>query len=397
MLLTPRQGHKFGINPLGKNASAAPLLAGSRVFVGGNQTVYALNEAVGVQLFDESVRYASRIERLIYIEDLVVAVATLNTTETRLTAFEAKDGYGRFAVTLFSSGSDRVTSFLSDETAKIFCVAPASEGNSAVFGLNSMGMIMWEHHVNGTTSALPANAYNMVYVPTDRFIYALNATDGALQWRHPTTGPASSSPAVGDGKVYFGLDDGYVYALDAFSGNLVWSYKTGGPIQSSPAISDGLLFVGSEDGNLYAIGYPTIQTFNVETSENSSYEVKIQSNLAVSNFTFNQSLKQFSFQVDNKAEGGFCNISFSAGLLKGPYSIATNENQPILFEEYNSDLQVFLYFNFSSNSNSIKILGTEAIAEFSSGAFVLAMVIGTSLITTVYRSIVKRREKAGNK
>lgn len=374
-----------------KGGSASPLLVGSRVFVGGNQTVYALNEAVGVQLFDEPVHHASQIERLIYIEDLVVAVGTSNTTEIRLTAFEAKDGYGRFGVTLFSSGSDRVTSFLSGETAKIFCVAPASEGNSAVFGLTMMGMIMWEHHVNGITYASPANAYNMVYVPTNRFIYALNMTNGALQWRHPATGASSaSSPAVGDGKVYFGLDDGYVYALDALSGNLIWSYKTGGPIKSSPAISDGLLFVGSEDGNLYAIGYPTTQTFNVKTSADLSYEVKIQSSMYVSNFTFNQSLKQFSFYLSNKAEGGFCNISFPAGLLKGPYSVVTDENEALMFEEHTSDSQIFLYFNPPSNSNNVKIFGTEAIAEFPLWASPFAIVIITSLITIGLGAHLKR-------
>ena len=67
-----------------------------------------------------------------------------------------------------------------------------------------------------------------------------------------------SSPAVADGKVYFGLDNGYVYALDAYTGSLIWDCRTVGAVQSSPAISNGLLFVGSNDGYLYAIGQQSI-------------------------------------------------------------------------------------------------------------------------------------------
>ena len=186
----------------GKSSSASPLLVGSRIFAVGNQIIYALNEAVGVQLFDEGVRNASDIERLMYVDGLVIAVATLNSNEIRLTGFEAKNDYARFGVTLFSSGSDRVTSFLTEEVAKIFCVAPTSEEKSAVFGLNNMGMIMWERQINGVTNAAPSNAYEMVYVLTSRFIYALNMTNGALKWCHPTGGAASaSSPAVADGSL----------------------------------------------------------------------------------------------------------------------------------------------------------------------------------------------------
>ena len=37
-----------------------------------------------------------------------------------------------------------------------------------------------------------------------------------------------SSPAVADGRVYVGSDDGRVYCLDASTGAQVWNYTTGG-------------------------------------------------------------------------------------------------------------------------------------------------------------------------
>ena len=204
------------------------------------------------------------IQRLIYTDGLVVAVSSLNQSGFNLHGFEAVNTIGRFWMSLEPTGKDRYSSFLKDESAKVFCVATGAEGNSSAFGVTSMGMMMWEHQIRGATEAYPAFAYNTTYIPTNENVYALNATDGSVQWRRSTNGAASSSsPAVADGKVYFGLDDGYIYSLDAFNGSLIWSYMTGGPVRSSPAISDGLLFVGSIDGFLYAIGQPTSSGENV--------------------------------------------------------------------------------------------------------------------------------------
>ena len=375
--------------------SGAPLIVGSRVFVSGNRTVYALNEAVGVRLYDETIPHVNGITRLIYTDGLVIAVASRNGTEIGLHGFEVKNAVGRFWVYLAPTGSDRVTEIPEVENATVFAVTHGSEGNSTVFGVNRMGLIFWEHQLSGVTDAVPAIAYNTVYVPTSNFIYALNVTDGVVQWARPTNGAYSvSSPAVADGKIYFGLDDGYVYALDAFNGDLIWSYKTDGPVQSSPAISDGLLFVGSNDGNLYAIGYPTIQTFNVGTWNETTYEVKVQSNAAVTDFTFNQPLKQVSFNITGELGAtGFCNVTFPSSLLKGPYSVIANENQPLSFEEKTNGSHIFLHFNFSHDVSSVRIEGTAAIPEFPSWTPTLATVAMFVVIVAVYKSTAhKKRE-----
>ncbi len=248
----------------GETSVAAPLVVDSRVFVGGNSTVFAFNKDFGVRLYEESILRINGITRLIYIDGLVVATACRNGTNSGigLNGFEAKNANGRFSLYLEPTGKDRYSNFIENEPAKISTVVDGSGGNSSALGVTSMGLMLWEHQLSGVSDAFPATAYDKVYVLTSKFVYALNVTDGSVQWTRPTSGAASvSSPAVADGKVYFGLDDGYVYALDAFNGDLVWSYKTDGPVQSSPAISDGLLFVGSNDGVLYAIGYSTIPEF----------------------------------------------------------------------------------------------------------------------------------------
>jgi outer membrane protein assembly factor BamB len=38
------------------------------------------------------------------------------------------------------------------------------------------------------------------------------------------------------------------------TGKPVWSYEIGKELIASPAIADGLVVIGSEDGNVYAFG-----------------------------------------------------------------------------------------------------------------------------------------------
>ena len=51
-----------------------------------------------------------------------------------------------------------------------------------------------------------------------------------------------------------GSGDGKVYALSASSGSKLWSYTTSNWVYSSPAVVNGVVYVGSQDGNVYALG-----------------------------------------------------------------------------------------------------------------------------------------------
>jgi outer membrane protein assembly factor BamB len=88
--------------------------------------------------------------------------------------------------------------------------------------------------------------------PHELTIGTANAGTLSLYWRYETGDLVWSSPAVVDGVVFVGSDDGNVYALDAASGARLWQRRTGGGIWSSPAVVDGVVFVGSDDGDLYA-------------------------------------------------------------------------------------------------------------------------------------------------
>ena len=100
---------------------------------------------------------------------------------------------------------------------------------------------------------------------SDGNIYALDEKTGVLHWKFETKGSVHASPAIVDGAIYIGSWDSYLYALDAESGAEKWRFKTGeDPIiynqvgfQSSPAVVDGVVYVGCRDAHLYAIDAQT--------------------------------------------------------------------------------------------------------------------------------------------
>lgn len=129
----------------------------------------------------------------------------------------------------------------------------------------------WKFDTGTKISASPAVAtvdgVRRVYVGNwDGTFYAVDADAGVFSWsfavdRVGTTNCAptgrcriASSPAVADGKVYFGAENAFVYALDAATGALVWKTQLGDPdlgfeIWSSPAVNGGVVYVGVASHN----------------------------------------------------------------------------------------------------------------------------------------------------
>lgn len=134
------------------------------------------------------------------------------------------------------------------------------------------------------------------------FFYAINTTDGTLNWKYETPTRATGSglefskgilfgghsnnfialdtitkqpkwtfqggawfvsfPIINNKVLYVSCDDDYLYALDEFNGTLKWKYlakPTGsslGPL-SSPTIVNGVIYVASSDGAVHAIDAST--------------------------------------------------------------------------------------------------------------------------------------------
>jgi outer membrane protein assembly factor BamB len=111
-----------------------------------------------------------------------------------------------------------------------------------------------------------AVANGIVYVPGyNNTLYAFDAAGGSTTcsgtpktcsplWSAPVGGHIASSPALANGVIYIGSDDGNLYAFDAAGSSTtcsgtpktctsLWSTATGGPVRSSPAVADGFVYV----------------------------------------------------------------------------------------------------------------------------------------------------------
>jgi outer membrane protein assembly factor BamB len=113
--------------------------------------------------------------------------------------------------------------------------------------------------------ASPAIANGVLYIGADDGkLYALDPVTLDTKWTYTSGAAVRSSPAVADsavfqgnrdGVVFVGSGDGYIYGIDAdkaSTGTALWAAQTGGAVESSPTVADGMMFVGSDDDHVYA-------------------------------------------------------------------------------------------------------------------------------------------------
>src|SRR6266567_2726297 len=114
----------------------------------------------------------------------------------------------------------------------------------------------WKAPTRAGIDSSPAVANGVVYIGSDDgVLHTYNVSTGTSLWALPaggTGGQIRSSPAVDNGVVYVGSDDGKLYAFDATTGRLLWFASTGKSIRSSPTVANGKVYIGSEDHKLYA-------------------------------------------------------------------------------------------------------------------------------------------------
>lgn len=120
--------------------------------------------------------------------------------------------------------------------------------------------IVWQKELSEEiTGTIACNTtMNVIYVSTDPYLYALNATTGEEIWKYMGYG-AIYNPSVANGIIYF-LSDTNMYAIDDDTMELVFSYPLGGEADESTqvAICDGMLYFSGSGGtcDLYALGLP---------------------------------------------------------------------------------------------------------------------------------------------
>jgi eukaryotic-like serine/threonine-protein kinase len=136
--------------------------------------------------------------------------------------------------------------------------------NTYVYALDALnGTQVWNFTTGGGIIGSPAVANGVVYIGSlNRNFYALSADTGQQIWSK-YIGPVRSSPAVVGNVVYVGCDFFYLYALDTSTGNELWKAyiltasdfsATYVYMYASPAVANGRIYIGTNEGNVLAFG-----------------------------------------------------------------------------------------------------------------------------------------------
>src|SRR5437867_2440366 len=188
------------------------------------------------------------------------------------------------------------------------------------YALNeATGATAWSFNTAGYNTTSAAVYQGVVYFGTGRGnVYAVNSTTGTQVWG-PTLSAASvsSSPALALGSkvLLVGSNDRYLYALNMTTGVRLWRYLTGGAVSSSPALGDGRVFFGSQDSVVYALGAKIPQLYATITAGKASLLPGEISNLTIT-VTDGTNPVSANVTLSSSAGGG---LSPPAQIVSGTY------------------------------------------------------------------------------
>jgi outer membrane protein assembly factor BamB len=233
--------------------------------------VYALDAADGTEIW----RFET--SDVIWSGSATVAdnVVYIGSTDGNLYALNAETGAVRWEFPRLRRVLSSPTLAEVDGHPMLFVTGEGPGPRGMLFGVDAAtGTERWRFELGGEPSSAPAVVDGTVFVGgNEGTAYALDATDETELWavqepeeRRVANGGVHEMdmpPAVHDGTVYIGSTSGYLYALDTESGESRWEFETGGGIGSSPAVVESVptddggfgrtVYVGSADDSVYAI------------------------------------------------------------------------------------------------------------------------------------------------
>ena len=240
----------------GKDLDSSPCVIGGRLYVAGeNGYVRCLNPRSGKLIwktFVDGIGPGTKLGSNGSETSPAIADGELYTAtyDGLLFCLDTKTGKVRWKTKTFDDTDS------SQVISGDFVYACAEELASHVYCFERVsGKEVWRYSGNrlGYWST-PAISDGRLYVGgQDGLLHVLDVSTGTRVWTFKTGAAIWSSPAVIDGKVLFGSRDFYFYCLDAMSGKLVWKVKLDGRIISSPCIIDGKIWIGTATGYFYCL------------------------------------------------------------------------------------------------------------------------------------------------
>jgi len=140
-----------------------------------------------------------------------------------------------------------------------------------VYDVTSQAVIWQKEYSTAITGTIACNTTkNVIYVPTEPYLYALDAATGQEIWKYQGY-DAIYNPSIANGIVYF-ISDTNMYAVDENTGEKVFSYPLGneGNETTQVAINDGMLYFSGNGGtcDLFALAETNIVDLVVNFGDN---------------------------------------------------------------------------------------------------------------------------------
>lgn len=217
----------------------------------------------------------------------------------------------------------------------------------------------------------PAVANGKVYFGSgDGSVYAVDAQSGVISWKFPTKDVVHASPAVVGGVVYIGSWDSNLYALDADTGQQKWAFKTGeDPVihnqvgfQSSPAVVDGTVYVGCRDAHVYAVDaatgrkkwdYPTNKSWVIGTPAVRDGVLYVGTSDSARFLALDARTGRLRFNFDAKA------YMFSSAALAGDLAYVGDHNGKLYAIDTKSGKLAWEFQTEASKKDPFKILNPD--------------------------------------
>ena len=217
----------------------------------------------------------------------------------------------------------------------------------------------------------PAVVNGKVYFGSgDGNVYAVDAQTGVAHWKFPTKDVVHSSPAVVHGVVYIGGWDSYLYAIDAETGEAKWAFKAGEDnvihnqvgFQSSPAVVDGTVYVGCRDAHVYALDaatgrkkwdYPTSKSWVIGTPAVRDATVYVGTSDSARFMALDAKTGRLKFNFDAKA------YMFSSAALAGEHAYVGSHNGKLYAINAKTGKLSWEFQTESSKTDRMKILNPD--------------------------------------
>jgi outer membrane protein assembly factor BamB len=120
--------------------------------------------------------------------------------------------------------------------------------------------ILWSRSTGASAQGInssPAVANGRVFVGSDDGRLSAFGVGGAPLWSASIGGAVRSSPAVDGSTVVVGSDHGRIQARSVSTGHLRWSRSVNGAVTSPPLLAEGRVYIGTRGGTFFALNERT--------------------------------------------------------------------------------------------------------------------------------------------